>query len=99
MSHQDHPYSVLGAIFLDNPLRRLIQPPKELIEKLGINPSDIVMDFGCGPGYFTVELAKKAKTVVAVDVSLEMFKKAQHKTKKAHVKNVQFLQSDGKTVG
>ena len=98
MSHEDHPYSASGAIFLDNPLRRLIQPPKELIEKLGITPSHIVVDFGCRPGYFTVDLAKKAKNVVAIDVSLEMLKKAQNKTKKAHIKNVKFLQSNGKTI-
>jgi ubiquinone/menaquinone biosynthesis C-methylase UbiE len=95
VSHKGHPYSASGAIFLDNPLRRLIQPPKELIEKLGITSSDTVVDFGCGPGYFTVELAKKAKNVVAIDVSLEMLKKAQNKTKRAHIENVKFLQSDG----
>ena len=56
------------------------------------------MDFGCGPGFFTIELAKKAKNVVAVDVSPEMLKKAQNKAKKAHQENIQFLQSDGKTI-
>ena len=56
------------------------------------------MDFGCGPGFYTIELAKKAKMVVAVDLSPEMLKKAQNKAAKARVKNIQFLQSEGKNL-
>jgi len=95
MSHKGEAYSASGAIFLDNPLRRWIQPPSQLVEKLAISPIDIVMDFGCGPGFYTVELAKKAKRVVAGDVSAEMLKKAQRKAVKAGVKNVEFLLSIG----
>ena len=98
MSHKGEAYSASGAFFLDNPIRRLIQPPSELIEKLVINPNDVVVDFGCGPGYYTIELAKKAKGVVAVDLSAEMLKKAQNKAEKAGVKNIQFLQSEGTNI-
>jgi ubiquinone/menaquinone biosynthesis C-methylase UbiE len=98
MSHKGEAYSASGAIFLDNPIRRLIQPPTELVEKLAINPAYVVMDFGCGPGYFTIDLAKKAKKVIAVDLSPEMIKKALHKAEKAHMKNIEFLQSDGKSL-
>jgi len=98
LSHKGEAYSASGAIFLDNPIRRLIQPPSELIDKLAINPTDVVMDFGCGPGFFTIALAKKAKSVVAVDISPEMLKKVQNKAGKSGVKNIQFLQSDGKSL-
>ena len=98
MSHKGEAYSASGAIFLDNPIRRWIQPPSELIEKLAINPTDAVVDFGCGPGFYTIELAKKAKNVVAVDLSPEMLKKAQNKAAKAGVKNIQFLQSNGTSI-
>ena len=98
MSNKGEAYSASSASFLDNPIRRWIQSPKELIEKLGFTPNNRVMDFGCGPGFFTIELAKSAKSVVAVDVSPEMLKKAQNKTKKSRVENVRFLQSDGKTL-
>jgi ubiquinone/menaquinone biosynthesis C-methylase UbiE len=76
----------------------LIQPPSELVKKLAINPNDVVVDFGCGPGYYIIELAKKAKRVVAVDLSLEMLKKAQNKAAKVGVKNIQFLQSNGANI-
>lgn len=98
LMHKGHPYSASGAFFLDNPLRRWIQPPSGLIDKLDISPNDVVIDFGCGPGYYTIELAKKTKGVVAVDLSPEMLKKAQNKATKAGVKNIQFLQSDGKSL-
>ncbi len=98
MSHKGEAYSASGAIFLDNPIRKLFQPPSELIEKLGINPTDIAMDFGCGPGYFTIELAKRAKHVVAADISPDMLKKVQKKAEKAKVQNIQFLQSNGKNI-
>jgi ubiquinone/menaquinone biosynthesis C-methylase UbiE len=96
LSHKGEAYSASGAIFLDNPIRRLIQPPNELVEKLGISSNDVVMDFGCGPGYYTIEVSKKAKSVIAVDISPEMLKKAQHKAEKADAKNIQFMQSSGK---
>ena len=46
----------------------------------------------------TIEIAKRAKKVEAVDLSPEMLKKAQRKAEKAGVKNIQFLQSDGKSL-
>ena len=98
MSHKGEAYSASGAIFLDNPIRRLIQPPTELVEKLDINPTDALVDFGCGPGYYTIELAKKAKKVVAVDLSSEMLKKAKRKAEKTGVKNIEFMQSDGRNL-
>jgi len=98
MSHKGEAYSASGAFFLDNPIRRWIQPPSELIEKLTINSNDVVMDFGCGPGYYIIELAKKAKRAVAVDLSSEMLKKAQNKAEKAGVMNIQFLQSNGTNI-
>ncbi len=98
MSHKGEAYSASGAFLLDNPIRRLIQPPIKLVEKLALNPTDVVVDFGCGPGYYTIELAKKAKKVVAVDLSLEMLKKAQRKAEKAGAKDIEFLQSDGKNL-
>jgi len=98
MSHKGETYSASGAIFLDNPIRRWLQPPSELAEKLGINPGDVVMDFGCGPGFYTTELAKRAKRVMAVDVSPEMLEKARSKAAKAGAKNIEFLQSDGKNL-
>jgi hypothetical protein len=45
------------AFTLDNPIRRVLDPPERLIGKLSINADDPVVDFGCGPGYFLIPLA------------------------------------------
>ena len=83
---------------LDNWIRRILQPPNQLIEKIDINSKDTVVDFGCGPGYYLPEIAKRAKTVIAVDISTEMLAKAQAKVARAKKRNVQFLKTDGKSV-
>ena len=98
MSHKGHTYSASGAWFLDNPIRRWLQPPSELVEKLSVTSEQTVVDFGCGPGFYTIELAKKAKTVVAMDLQTEMLQRAQRKAAKAGAQNIKFLQSDGKSI-
>ena len=98
MSHKGHAFPASQAWMLDNWIRRMLQPPSELVDKLSIKPEDTVLDFGCGPGYYLPELAKRAKAVIAVDISPEMLAKAQAKIAKTKSKNVQFLQTDGKNV-
>jgi ubiquinone/menaquinone biosynthesis C-methylase UbiE len=56
-----------------------MQPPNELVEKLAITKEITIMDFGCGPGYFTIELSKRAGKIVAVDLQQEMLQKAKSK--------------------
>ncbi|EKE00968.1 MAG: hypothetical protein ACD_21C00250G0041 [uncultured bacterium] len=41
----------------------------KIIEALDITSSDAILDFGCGSGYISVEMAKLAKFVLAVDIS------------------------------
>ena len=98
MSHKGHTYSASGAWLLDNPIRRWLQPPSELIEKLALTSEQTVMDFGCGPGYYTIELAKRAKNIVAVDLQAQMLKKTQMKAAKSNAQNIRFLQSDGTNI-
>jgi len=48
------------------------------------------MDFGCGPGFYNEELARKAERVVAVDLSPEILKKAQRKAAKQALRILSF---------
>ncbi|MFB3888996.1 MAG: class I SAM-dependent methyltransferase [Candidatus Bathyarchaeia archaeon] len=98
MTHKGEAYPASGAVFLDNPIRRWLQPPSELVEMLEIAATDAVVDFGCGHGFYTAELAKRAREVVAVDISPAMLQKARNKATKAGVRNARFLQSDGKRI-
>jgi SAM-dependent methyltransferase len=50
-------------------------------------PSDVA-DLGCGDGYLTIEAAKWAKKVIAVDRSPEMLARAKALAKRRHVSNI-----------
>ncbi len=98
MSHKGHLFPASRAFLLDNPIRRMVQPPSELVDKLDIKPDYVVVDYGCGPGYYTLEIAKRAKTVFAVDISQAMLKKAKNAADKAETMNIQFVLTDGKNL-
>lgn len=50
-------------------------------------PADVA-DLGCGDGYLTIEAAKWAKKVIAVDRSAEMLTRAKALAKRRHVSNI-----------
>ncbi len=81
MSSQDTPrhhhhevFSAEKAGHLDTCLRRFLYRPGRLAEKF-VKSGDRVLDFGCGPGFFTREFAKrtgKNGRVFSVDLQEEM---------------------------
>jgi ubiquinone/menaquinone biosynthesis C-methylase UbiE len=73
-THHHEIFSASHAVHLDSRLRRFIYRPDRLAEKY-IKPGDTVLDFGCGPGFFTREFAKAVGDtgeVIAVDLQEEM---------------------------
>ena len=67
-------FSASRAGHLDSRLRRFIYRPDRLAERY-VKPGNRVLDFGCGPGFFTREFAKvvgDTGTVIAVDLQEEM---------------------------
>ena len=64
------------AFLLDNPIRRFVSPPERLISKIKIGSNDVVVDFGCGPGFFSIPLAKIARRTIGVDISPRMLEKS-----------------------
>lgn len=44
------------AWMLDNPLRRLLSPPRKIVDRLGPRPGDRLVDLGAGVGFFDEEL-------------------------------------------
>jgi ubiquinone/menaquinone biosynthesis C-methylase UbiE len=67
-------YSPKKSSRLESKLRKKIQNPKKFLEKY-IKKDMKILDFGCGPGIFSIELAKiigpKGK-VIAADLQEEM---------------------------
>jgi len=52
-------------------------------------------DIGCGPGFFTLPLAKKVKKVYAVDIKEEMLNICRNRAIENSIKNIEFVQSSG----
>lgn len=58
-----------------------------------LKPTDTVLDFGCGTGLFSNELAPAVKNIHAIDFSLKMIELAHAKAQKQNIKNVAYLHS------
>jgi ubiquinone/menaquinone biosynthesis C-methylase UbiE len=74
--HHHEVFSASRAGHLDSRLRRFIYHPDRLAEQY-VKPGDRILDFGCGPGFFTREFAKKTGDtgkVIAVDLQEEMLR-------------------------
>ncbi len=56
--------------------------------------SDICLDFACGTGITTIELAPKVKQVSAIDISEKMIVLAREKAKKSGIENIDFKVAD-----
>ena len=72
---QTHICPAWGAGGLDNSLRRLVQNPQKILKPY-IREGMTVLDIGCGPGYFSVEMAKmlngSSGKVIAADIQQKM---------------------------
>ena len=72
------------SFFLDNWIRRLIQPPGKIVGPY-IQEGNTVIDMGCGPGYFTIDMAKMVGPegrVIAVDIQAKMLERVRKKAQK-----------------
>jgi ubiquinone/menaquinone biosynthesis C-methylase UbiE len=69
------------SFFLDNFIRRIIQNPQKILGEY-IRQGDTILDLGCGPGYFSIDMARmtgKTGKVIAVDLQKEMLAKVEKK--------------------
>ena len=72
--HHHEVFSSERAGHLDTGLRRFLYRPERLAERY-VKPGYRVLDFGCGPGFFTREFAKRVGEngqVFSVDLQEEM---------------------------
>ena len=75
------------AGMLDNWVRKMIHNPKKFLKGL-IKSGQSVLDFGCGPGTFTIDMADfvgEAGKVFAVDLQKEMLELVEKKAVKHKV--------------
>lgn len=74
---------------LDNRLRRWLQNPEKILKPY-IRPGMKILDIGCGPGYFTLDMARMtgpAGHVFAADLQPGMLEKLQRKIRGSELGN------------
>jgi protein-L-isoaspartate(D-aspartate) O-methyltransferase len=76
--------------------RVLLEPRTlgKLLDALDIQPSDMVLDLGCGLGYSTAVVARLAEAVVAIEDDEDMAAEAQRRLSAEGVDNAAVLQGD-----
>ncbi|MCW7080581.1 MAG: methyltransferase domain-containing protein [Candidatus Methanospirare jalkutatii] len=84
------------SFWLDFPLRRLILSPQKLADRLHLKEDFKVLEIGPGPGYFSVEVARRIPQghLELFDLQKEMLEKAHRKIESAGLHNVGFTQGD-----
>lgn len=73
--------TVENAGGLDNSIRRFLQNPKKILSSY-IHRDMIVLDLGCGPGFFSLEIAKLLSgtgKIIAADLQEGMLEKVRQK--------------------
>jgi ubiquinone/menaquinone biosynthesis C-methylase UbiE len=73
-----------------NPLRRQYMRP--VLDRVGIQPGERVLELGPGPGAFTVDAARRAGPqgrIIAVDIQPEMIARVEERVREAGLSNVE----------
>jgi SAM-dependent methyltransferase len=65
----------------------------KMLNRIEVKPEWTVLDIGCGPGTLTVPLAKKVKSITALDISSEMLKFLKINADKNGLNNINYLNS------
>jgi ubiquinone/menaquinone biosynthesis C-methylase UbiE len=86
-----YPIPALAARFIDNPLRRRFQPPKQVLDWIDIEEGMFILEIGPGPGTFTFEAAKRTGEqgqLFAIDIQPSIVKRLSGRLRTKGISNV-----------
>ncbi len=78
-------------------IRDILVDLDKVVEEIGIKSGNVVLDYGCGPGSFSVPAAKivgKSGKVYALDIHPLALKYTKKKAQKNELTNIEFILSD-----
>lgn len=89
-------YPVRFAFTLLTPLRQFLLPPRELARRLELREDSVVLEVGCGPGYFSLEVARRIPRgrLLLVDLQQGMLEMAMQRVARVGLINVECLRAD-----
>jgi ubiquinone/menaquinone biosynthesis C-methylase UbiE len=86
------PFPHQAAFLINNPIRRAVIKPARIIDKLDLTGAERVFELGPGPGFFSVEIARRLTNgrLELFDIQPEMLEKARHQLERAGLTDVGF---------
>ena len=81
-------------------IRNFFNPPANILEEAKIKPGFYILDYGCGPGSYSIaasELVGKFGKVYALDIHPLAIKKVKDFASKRQLENIETIHSDCKT--
>ncbi len=92
----------IPSTIMDNFIRRLIFPPEKFVSQF-VSEGKVVADLGCGPGYFTLPIAKIVGhngKVYAVDFDARQIKRLTEKAaNKGYAETIEAHSSSAAEIG
>ena len=85
------PIPAFFARFINNPIRRRIQPPAKVVDWIGIQEGMHILEIGLGPGTFTIEAAKRVGEkgkVLAIDIQPAVVSRLNHRLQRDNITNI-----------
>ncbi len=79
-----HKFNPRKRALLDDPKRLFFENPDAILSEAGVESGDVVVDIGCGIGFFTLPLARfvgENGKVFALDTSPTMIKELRKRTR------------------
>jgi len=89
-----YPHQFAGLLL--SPLRRLVLSPEALAARLPLTETARVLEVGCGPGYFSIAVARRLPHghLELLDLQPEMLERARARLGGAGIHNVGFTVAD-----
>jgi methylase of polypeptide subunit release factors len=80
------PFPYQAAFMINNPVRRALLKPARIVDKLGLAGSEHVLELGPGPGFFSVEIARRLTDgrLELFDIQPEMLEMARRQLERAY---------------
>lgn len=86
--------------YIGMPIRNLFMHPNKMLSEVEIEPGCQVLDFGCGPGVFTILLAEKigqSGLVYALDIHQLALKTVEQRARRKGLTNIKTILSSCST--
>ncbi|MFX0175985.1 MAG: class I SAM-dependent methyltransferase [Candidatus Hodarchaeota archaeon] len=81
-------------------IRDIFKPPIQKLIKAELKYGDVILDYGCGPGSYTLvaaEIVGPTGTIYAADINPFAIEKVKSKLEKKHLNNIKTTTTDCKT--